>query len=129
MIWLIIIGAAFIALILTLRYLAFKTMTERVCALDPNSEYCKKHYKRNLEETDDYSRCDIINGETPSGGTKTVICYVNDNNKFVEKKDATKVLVRELDRKNRPVYETWTPIEEFMEDSENYLGDSVEKQY
>lgn len=113
MIWLIILGSVFILLILGLRFLAYKTMTKRVCSMDPNSEYCKKHYHQSLDKTDDqYSRCDVIPGETPSGGVKTVICYVNDNNKFVEKKDATKVLVRELDGKNRPVYETWTPMEE-----------------
>lgn len=110
---LIILGVAFIVIILGLRYITYVNMTKRVCSKDPNSEYCKKHYPRIINTSDNqYKHCDIVYGETPNGGIKTVICYVDNRNKTVKKQNAEKVLVRELDDKNRPVYETWTPIEE-----------------
>jgi len=110
---LLALGVIFIVIVLSLRYFTYKTMTERVCARDPNSEYCRKHYQNNLDKSmNQYKHCDVVYGETPSGGTKTVICYVDDRNKMVKKKEASKVLVRELDDKNNPVYETWTTLED-----------------
>ena len=107
------LGVIFILLVLGLRYFTYKTMTERVCARNPDSEYCQKHYQKKLDKSEDqYEHCDVVYGETPSGGVKTVICYVDDKNKMVKKKKASKVLVRELDEKNKPVYETWTPLED-----------------
>jgi len=110
---LLILGAVFVAMVLGLRYYTHKTMMERVCSRNPNSEYCMRYYQKKLDKSEDqYKHCDVVYGETPSGGVKTVICYVDDNNKMVKKKKASKVLVRELDNKNQPVYETWTPMEE-----------------
>ena len=113
MYWLIILGAVFVLLIFALRFYFYKTMTNRVCSMDPDNDYCKKHYKKALEKSENqYNRCDVVYGETPSGGVKTVICYLNEKNNMVKKKAATKVLVRELDEKNHPVHETWTSLEE-----------------
>jgi len=110
---LIIMGALFVVLVLGLRYYTYKTMTERVCAKDPDSEYCKAHYQKNLDKSDNqYKNCEILFGETPNGGVKTAICYIDDKNRKVQKNNAKKVLVRELDAKNRPVYETWTTLDE-----------------
>jgi len=109
----LILGLVFLTIILGLRYITYKTMTQRVCSKNPDSEYCKKHYQKALDKSDNqYKHCDMVYGETPNGGIKTVICYVDDKNKMVKKNRATKVLVRELDDKNRPVYEAWTPLEE-----------------
>ncbi len=110
---LIILGFVFILVVFGLRFYFYKTMTKRVCSLDPDNEYCRKHYQKSLDKSDNpYKHCDVVHGATPSGGVKTVICYVNDHNKMVKKERAAKVLVRELDEKNRPVYETWTSMEE-----------------
>ena len=110
---LLTLGAIFILLVLGLRYFTYKTMTERVCSRNPESEYCKKHFQSKLDKTENqYEHCDVVFGETPSGGVKTVVCYMDDKNKVVKKKDASKVMIRELDSKNKPVYETWTPMEE-----------------
>ncbi len=110
---LIILGFVFILMVFGLRFYFYKTMTKRVCSLDPDNEYCRKHYQKSLDKSDNpYKHCDVVHGATPSGGVKTVICYVNDHNKMVKKERAAKVLVRELDEKNRPVYETWTSMEE-----------------
>ena len=113
LILLIILGVVFVGMVIGLRYYTHKTMTERVCSRNPNSEYCVRYYRKKLDKSQDqYKHCDVVYGETPSGGVKTVICYVDDHNKMVKKKRANKVLVRELDKKNQPVYETWTPLEE-----------------
>ncbi len=109
---LLIMGAVFILIVFGLRFYAHKTMTKRVCSLNPDNDYCRKHYKKNMDKSDDpYTKCDVIYGETPNGGVKTVICYINDNNNMVKKEKASKVMVRELDKNNQPVYETWTSIE------------------
>ncbi|GEM_PF-1247311 len=113
---LIFFGLAFIAIVFALRYYNHKVMTERVCSRNPDSEYCRKYYKNKMDKTEDqYKHCDVVYGETPSGGVKTVICYVDDDNRMVKKKEANKVLVRELDAKNKPVYETWTTMEDLEE--------------
>lgn len=110
---LLFLGIIFVAAVFALRYYNHKTMTERVCARNPDSEYCQKYYKKKLDKSEDqYKHCDVVYGATPSGGVKTVICYVDDHNKMVQKKEAVKVLVRELDDKNHPVFETWTPMED-----------------
>ncbi len=110
---LIFVGLAFITLVFALRYYNHKTMTERVCARNPDSEYCRKYYQKKMDKTEDqYKHCDVVYGETPSGGVKTVICYIDDTNRMVKKKEASKVLVRELDAHNKPVYETWTTMKE-----------------
>ncbi len=110
---LIILGFTFVLIVFGFRFYFYKKMLERVCSLDPDNEYCKKHYQRSLDKNDNpYKNCDVVQGVTPSGGVKTVICYVNDHNKMVKKERATKVLVREFDEKNHPVYEAWAPMEE-----------------
>ena len=111
--WLLIIGLVFILIILGLRYFAYRSTTNKVCSLDPDNDYCRKHYKKNLDKnTDSFKKCDVIIGETPNGGVKTVICYVDDKNNRTSKKKASKVVVRELDEKNHPVYETWTTLKD-----------------
>ncbi len=110
---LVILGFSFILIVLGLRFYFHKTMTRRVCSLDPDNDYCRKHYQKNLDRSNNpYKHCDVVHGKTPSGGVKTVICYLNDGNKMVKKERATKVLVREFDEKNHPVHEAWTPLEE-----------------
>jgi len=110
---LLFLGLAFIAIIFAFRYYNHKVMTERVCSRNPDSEYCRKYYQNKMNKSEDqYKHCDVVYGETPSGGVKTVICYVDENNRMVKKKEANKVLVRELDQKNHPVYEAWTSMEE-----------------
>lgn len=110
--WLILLGAVFVAAIFIVRYLAYKSMTHKVCSLDPDNEYCRKHYKKNLDiNNDPYTKCDVVYGETPHGGVKTVICYIDNYNNMTSKQKAVKVMVRELDKNNRAVYETWTPME------------------
>ncbi len=117
---LLIMGVIFVAMVFGLRYYAYKTMTERVCSRNPDSDYCRRYYQKKVTKTENlYKHCDVIYGETPSGGVKTVICYVDDHNKMAKKKGASKVLVRELDRWNRPVYETWTPLEELQQPTES----------
>ena len=126
---LLILGVIFVAMVLGLRYYTHKTMTERVCSRNPNSDYCIKHYQKKLDKSEDeYKHCDVVYGETPSGGVKTVICYVDDSNRMVKKKQANKVLVRELDEKNQPVYETWTPMDEIeQKDREQLKMEQTEK--
>ncbi len=110
---LIIIGLIFVSLVFVFRYYNHKMMTERVCSKNPNSEYCRKYYQSKLDKSEDeYKQCDVVYGKTPKGGVKTAICYVDENNHIVKKKQAAKVLIRELDEKNKPVYETWTSLEE-----------------
>ncbi len=110
---LVALGAVFVLIVLGARYFTYKTMTERVCAKNPDSEYCRQHYQKDIEQTEGYKNCEFVFGETPNGGVKTVICYIDDKNKRVKKNDASKVMIRELDEKNRPVYETWTSMEEY----------------
>ena len=113
---LFILGVIFVVMVLGLRYYTHKTMTERVCAKNPNSEYCIRYHKKKLEKSNpDYKHCEVIFGKTPSGGIKTVICYADESNRIVKKDiedNASKVLIRELNEKNQPVYETWAPLEE-----------------
>lgn len=110
---LVIIGFIFVSLVFAFRYYNHKMMTERVCSKNPNSEYCQKYYQKRLnKKVDEYEQCDVIYGKTPKGGVKTAICYVDSNNRIVQKGQASKVLIRELDEKNKPVYETWTSLEE-----------------
>jgi hypothetical protein len=111
--WLLLLGVVFITIVFGFRFFAFKSMTEKVCSLDPDNDYCRKHYKKNLDQSNDpYKKCDVIYGETPNGGVKTVICYLDDKNITTTKKDAVKVMVREFDENKRTVYETWTPLED-----------------
>ncbi len=114
---LLILGVVFVAIVLGARYFTYKTMTERVCAKDPDSEYCRKHYQKNIDQTEQYKHCEFVYGNTPNGGVKTVICYIDDKNRRVKKGDASKVMIRELDAKNKPVYETWTTLEEYAKES------------
>ena len=50
---------------------------------------------------------EVIFGETPNGGVKAEIYYMNDSNEAVEKEIATKAVIRELDKDGNLVYETW----------------------
>jgi len=110
---LLFVGLIFVVIIFAFRYYNHKTMVERVCSRNPDSEYCRKHYQKTLDKSDDqYEHCDVVFGKTPSGGVKTVICYIDENNRRVKKGEAVKVMIRELDEKNKPVFETWSPIEE-----------------
>ncbi len=110
---LIFIGLIFVSLVIAFRYYNHKMMTERVCSRNPDSEYCRRYYQNKLDKSEDeYEQCDVIYGKTPKGGVKTAVCYVDDKNRIVKKKQATKGLIRELDEKNKPVYETWTSLEE-----------------
>ena len=107
------IGLIFVSLVIAFRYYNHKMMTERVCSKNPDSEYCRRYYQNKLDKTEDeYEQCEVVYGKTPQGGVKTAICYVDDSNRIVKKKQASKVLIRELDEKNKPVYETWTSLEE-----------------
>ena len=111
--YLLIYGGILVIVILGIRYFLFKSMTEKVCSLDPDNEYCQKFYKKNMsKEYDPYTKCDVIYGDTPHGGHKTVICYMDSNNKVIAKEKAVKVMVRELDKNKRTVYETWAPLTE-----------------
>ncbi len=110
---LLVIGLIFVSSAFLIRYLNHKMMTERVCSKNPDSEYCRRYYKKRLDKSEDeYEQCDVVYGETPKGGVKTAICYVDKNNRIVKKGQASKVLIRELDDKNKPVYETWSSLEE-----------------
>lgn len=110
---LLLMGAFFIAIVFAFRYYNHKTMTERVCARNPDSEYCRMYYKKKMDRSEDqFKHCDVVYGETPKGGVKTLICYVSDDNRMVKKKEASKILIREVDENNKPVYETWTTMEE-----------------
>ncbi len=109
---LIIFGFALVLIFFGFRFFAFKTLTNKVCSLDPDNDYCRKHYKKNLDKNHDpYQKCEVILGETPNGGVKTMICYMDDKNKITTKQNAVKVMVRELDKNKRPVYETWMSLE------------------
>ncbi|MCR3923222.1 MAG: hypothetical protein NUK65_12030, partial [Firmicutes bacterium] len=106
--YLLFLGTALILIFLCIRYLMFKSMTEKVCSLEPDNDYCRKHYNKNLDKSNDpYIKCDIMYGETPHGGNKTIICYMDSNNKMTSKEKAVKVMVRELDKNKHVVYETW----------------------
>jgi len=110
---LIFIGLFFVAIVFVFRYYNHKVMTERVCSRNPDSEYCRKYYQKKLDKKEDqYEKCDVVYGETPKGGVKTAICYVDSRNRIVKKGQASKVLIRELDEKNQSVYETWTTLDE-----------------
>ena len=109
--WLLGIGSVFILIVFSLRYYFYRSMTQKVCSLEPDNDYCRKHYKENLDTSNDpYTKCDVIYGETPHGGAKTIICYVDENNKMTSKQKAIKVLVREFDQNKKPVFETWTSL-------------------
>ncbi len=109
----IAIGLIFVSLVIAFRYYNHKMMTERVCSKNPDSEYCRRYYQNKLDKSEDeYEQCEVVYGKTPQGGVKTAICYVDDSNRIVKKRQASKVLIRELDEKNKPVYETWTSLEE-----------------
>ena len=113
MLTIIVLTLLFFLIILAFRYFFFWQMTRKVCSLDPDNDYCRKFYKESLDrENGPYHKCDIVYGQTPRGGVKTVICYVGKNNNRTEKHNAIKAVVREMDEKNHVVYETWTPFEE-----------------
>lgn len=87
-------------------------MTERVCSKDPDNDYCRMHYKSSIDRnTDQNKKSDIVYGDTPNGGVKTVIDYVDKNNKKVSKEKAEKALMRELNEKNEIVFETWASLD------------------
>jgi hypothetical protein len=46
-------------------------------------------------------------GATPNGGVKSEIYYFNDKNEAVDKKVATKVTIRELDKDGNLIYENF----------------------
>ena len=50
---------------------------------------------------------EVIFGETPNGGVKAEIYYMNDSYEVVEKEIATKAVIRELDKDGNLIYETW----------------------
>ena len=109
---LLVVGLVFIAIILLLRFTTYKTMTERVCSLDPDNDYCRKHYNSSIDRNvDGQKTSEIIKGDTPNGGVKTVIYYLDDKNKKTTRQKATKALLRELNEKNQVVYETWTNMD------------------
>ncbi len=110
---LIIIGLAFMAVMLILRYTTYKKMTEKVCSLDPDNDYCRKHYKNNVDKNVKSDKTtEVINEKTPNGGVKTVFYYMDDNNKKTTKKKATKAILREYNEKNEVVHETWANLDE-----------------
>ena len=50
---------------------------------------------------------ELIEGKTPNGGVKAEIYYMNDNEEMVDKKKATRVVIRELDENNNLIFESW----------------------
>ena len=109
---LLIIGGVFLAVMLILRYTTYKKMTEKVCSLDPDNDYCRKHYKNNIDKNVKSDKTtETIIGETPNGGVKTVFYYMDENNKKTTKKKAKKVILRECNEKNEVVHETWTNLD------------------
>ncbi len=109
---LIIIGVVFMAVMLFLRYTTYKNMTEKVCSLDPDNDYCRKHYKKSIDKNLKSDKTtEVINEKTPNGGVKTVFYYMDENNKKTSKKKAKRAILRELNEKNEVVYETWTNLD------------------
>jgi hypothetical protein len=109
--WLPFFGFGFFIIILGLRFFTYRSMTHKVCSLDPDNDYCRRHYRKNLDKNiDPYHKCDVVYGETPNGGVKTVICYLDDKNVRTSKKSAVKVVVSEYDAEKRVVYETWSSL-------------------
>jgi hypothetical protein len=54
MIHLLIMGFVFILIVFSFRFFAYKSMTQKVCSLEPDNAYCRKHYKKKP-----YYRCNI----------------------------------------------------------------------
>ncbi len=48
-----------------------------------------------------------IEGKTPNGGVRSEIIYMNDKSELVDKKKATRAVIRELDENNKIIFETW----------------------
>ncbi len=103
---LLVIGIIFILVMLGIRYYTYRTMTERVCSLEPDSDYCQKHFKSSKTDTKDL-QVEVVEGKTAHGGVKTEIHYLDAQNRPVKKSKAEKVILRELDEKGKPVHEAW----------------------
>lgn len=50
---------------------------------------------------------EVFNGDTPNGGIKSIIFYLDSNNNNTEKHLATKARIIELDKDNNIIKETF----------------------